>query len=69
MRISRVLNCLNATGYQAYVRPLLTTLYYEAFETGALSCCRDSLARFWIKQLGDDWDSAANKEQFHLAFR
>lgn len=59
MRISRVLNCLNATGWQHYVLPMLSAFYTETFETGRLGCCAQSFASHWVQLLGEGWDATA----------
>lgn len=61
MRISRIVNCLNNTGWHQYSQPFLKMLYTEAFETQGLSCCRDSFAKFWM-QLLPDWETVAERE-------
>lgn len=62
MRISRILNCLNQTGWEIYSQPFLAALYKEAFETRALNCCCNSFARFWMKLLpAPDWQAAAER--------
>jgi hypothetical protein len=68
LRVSRVMHCLNACGLGHFVRPMLRAFYQEAFETGELVCCCDSLANFWLRVLGDDWNSPANVQEFPLAF-
>lgn len=59
LRISRVLNCLNATGWKHYVRPFLKALYVEIYETRRLECCSQSFASFWVQQLGEGWEAIA----------
>lgn len=59
MRISRVLNCLNATGWKHYVQPMLKALYIEVYETRRLVCCNQSFASHWVQQLGKDWQATA----------
>jgi hypothetical protein len=61
MRISRIVNCLNETGWSAYSEPFLRALYTQAFVTHALHCCCDSFARFWM-QLLPDWQAVARRE-------
>ena len=61
MRISRIINCLNNTGWEIYSKPFLAALYHEAFETRALNCCCDSFARYWM-QLLPDWEDVAKLE-------
>lgn len=61
MRISRIINCLNNTGWEMYSKPFLAALYHEAFVTRALNCCCDSFARYWM-QLLPDWEDVAKLE-------
>lgn len=67
MRISRVLNCLNATGWKHYVGPMLRALYIETYDTRRLECCSQSFASHWVRQLGEGWESIARKD-FPRAF-
>lgn len=67
LRISRVLNCLNATGWKCYVRPMLRGLYVETYETRRLACCAQSFASHWVQQLGEGWEELA-RQDFPKAF-
>ena len=67
MRISRVLNCLNATGWNHYVGPMLRALYVETYETGRLECCSQSFGSHWVRQLGEGWESIVHAD-FPRAF-
>ena len=62
MRISRILNCLNACGFGHFAKPFLSSLYQEVFVEGTLRCCRDSFARFWMKLVGEDWEAVAKAD-------